>query len=148
LAVDDKPRSFVVLTDETGQYAAAVDTALERAAAERATVILYDVTASGSAFSDPRPNKWAGEGEQEQYAHPLDPVELEKLGRHGLAVQVQKARARGLDAYGWLPEKDGAGTLAAYAAQQHADLVLAPAGLDELTQELERTPAGVRVERV
>jgi hypothetical protein len=142
----------VVCTDETGRYDTSVGKAVDRAAGEGARVILYDVTASGSAFSTPRPNEWAGEGQREQYDHPLDPVALEQLGRHELALQVQAARQRGVDAYGWLPDKQGGDALAAYAAQQQADLVLLPAELDDpaITQyfQLDGAKSGLTVERV
>jgi nucleotide-binding universal stress UspA family protein len=150
--VDERTRCFVVCTDETGRYDASVAKALDRAAGEGAKVILYDVSAPGSAFSDPRPNAWAGEGEREVYDHPLDPVALEKLGRHLLARQVQQARARGVDAYGWLPDKPGGDTLTAYAAQQQADLVILPEDLAQ--QDLAdyfapgRATPGLTVERV
>jgi hypothetical protein len=145
--VDERKRTFVVCTDETGRFDAAVDKALDRA--EGATVILYDVEAAGSAFSDPRPNEWAGEGEKAEYDHPLDPIALEKLGRHGLALQVQKARQRGVDAYGWLPRSASGEDLAAYAAQQQAELVLVPTDLADpkLVEPLERADA-IRLERV
>jgi hypothetical protein len=146
--VDERKRTFVVCTDESGRYDAAVEKALDRAA-EGATVILYDVEAPGSSFSDPRPNEWAGEGEKHEYDHPLDPVALEKLGRHRFALQVQNARGRGVDAYGWLPRDAGGDALAAYAAEQQAELVLVPADLDdpELTGPFERANA-IRLERV
>jgi nucleotide-binding universal stress UspA family protein len=150
--VDERTRCFVVCTDETGRYDASVAKALDRAERDEAKVILYDVSAPGSAFSNPRPNEWAGEGEREVYDHPLDPVALEHLGRHLLAVAVMRARERGIDAYGWLPEKPGGDSLAAYAAQQHADLVLLPEDLAEkdLTDYFadgKNTP-GLTVERV
>jgi hypothetical protein len=150
--VDEQSRCIVVCTDETGRYDGSVTKALDRAAAESATVILYDVTAPGSAFSTPRPNEWAGEGEKEEFDRPLDPVALERLGRHEFALQVQSARGRGIDAYGWLPDKFGGDALAAYAAQQQADLVLIPADLDEpeITEyfALDDAAQGVTVERV
>jgi len=150
--VDDQTRCFVVCTDETGRYDASVDKAIQRASGESARVILYNVTAPGSAFSDPRPNEWAGEGQKEDFDQPLDPVKLEQLGRHEFALQVQRAREKGVDAWGWLPEKLGGDTLAAYAAQQQADLVLLPIDLDEpeITEyfALDEASAGVTVERV
>jgi nucleotide-binding universal stress UspA family protein len=127
----DDARCFVVCTDETGRYDSSVGKAVDRAAGEGARVILYDVSAAGSPFSVPRPNEWAGEGAKEDYDRPLDPVALEQLGRHELALQVQRARERGVDAYGWLPDKVGGDTIASYAAQQHADLVLLPSDLDD-----------------
>ena len=150
--MDDQTRCFVVCTDETGRYDGSVDKALQRASDEGAKVILYNVTAPGSAFSDPRPNEWAGEGQKEEFERPLDPVKLEQLGRHDFALQVQRAREKGVDAWGWLPEKFGGDTLAQYAAQQNASLVLLPADLDEpeITEyfNLDDTSAGLTVERV
>lgn len=150
--MDDQTRCFVVCTDETGRYDASVEKALQRASDEGARVILYNVTAPGSAFSNPRPNEWAGEGAKEEFEKPLDPVALERLGRHDFALQVQNARERGIDAYGWLPEKFGGDTLAQYALQQNASLVILPADLDEpeITQyfQLDEASAGLSVERV
>lgn len=150
--MDDQTRCFVVATDETGRYAASVDKALQRATDEGARVILYNVTAPGSAFSDPRPNEWAGEGQKEEFEQPLDPVKLEQLGRHEFAMQVQSARQRGIDAWGWLPSDFGGDALAQYAAQQDADLVILPADLEEpeITQyfQLDESAAGLTVERV
>lgn len=148
--MDEQAQCFVVCTDETGRYDASVKKALQRASDEGARVILYDVTAPGSAFSSPRPNEWAGEGAGEEFDTPLDPVKLEKLGRHTFAMQVQNAREQGVDAWGWLPEKFGGDELATYAAQQHATLVLLPEDLDqaEITDYFQDTPAGVPVERV
>lgn len=150
--MDERAQCFVVCTDETGRYDASVTKALDLAAEQDARVILYDVTAPGSAFSDPRPNEWAGEGEREQYDRPLDPVQLEHLGRHTFALQVQSARQRGIDAYGWLPDKAGGSALADYAAQQHANVVLLPRDLDvpEIDDYFtsDQAKAGVKVERV
>jgi nucleotide-binding universal stress UspA family protein len=143
---------LVVCTDETGRYDASITKALDIATDQGAKVILYDVTATGSAFSTPRPNEWAGEGQKEEYDRPLDPVALEKLGRHAFALQVQSARQRGIDAYGWLPDDVSGDALAQYAARQQADLVLLPADLDapEITDyfSLDTNAPGVKVERV
>jgi len=144
----NETRCFVVATDETGRYDGAVEKALDLAAQQGARVILYDTTAHGSVFSNPRPNVWAGEGEREEYDRPLDPVQLEHLGRHTFALQVQHARERGIDAYGWLPDKSGGNALADYAAQQHANVVLLPEGLDVPDIEDAESRAGLTVERV
>lgn len=150
--MDEQARTFVVCTDETGRFDDSVTRSLDLASEQGAKVILYDVTAPGSAFSNPRPNEWAGEGEREQYDRPLDPVQLEHLGRHTFALQVQGARERGIDAYGWLPDKTGGSALADYAAQQQANLVLLPRDLDvpEIDDyfSADQARAGVKVERV
>ncbi|HVE64681.1 MAG TPA: hypothetical protein VNB94_12885 [Mycobacteriales bacterium] len=122
-------RCIVACTDDTGQFSSTVDAAIERAKESGATVILYDVAAS-STFSSPRPTIWAGEGEAAVYDHPLDPLELEKLGRHDFALQVEGARQQGVDAYGWLPDATGGAALAEYAVSRQADLLLMPADIE------------------
>lgn len=149
--MDEQAQCYVVCTDETGRYDGSVKKALDRASDAGARVILYDVTAPGSAFSSPRPNEWAGEGAGEEFDQPLDPVKLEKLGRHTFAMQVQGAREQGIDAWGWLPEKFGGDELATYATRQGASLVLLPADLDqpEITDYFEdASAAALTVERV
>ena len=150
--MDEQARCFVVCTDETGRYDASVTKAIDLAAEQGAKVILYDMSAPGSAFSDPRPNEWAGEGQKEDFDRPLDPVKLEQLGRHALAVRVMNARQQGIDAYGWLPEKFGGDALTEYAAQQQADLVLLPADLEDAEMNdyfaAKDSAPGVKVERV
>jgi hypothetical protein len=125
-------RLIVCCTDASGRFDAVRTVALQQGQETGARVIFYDVTDSG-AMTDPRPNEWAGEGEAEQYEHPLDPVELEKLGRHDLAVQVMHARDDGIDAFGWLPNEPGGKGLRDYAIRERADLVLLPAD-DEIIQ--------------
>lgn len=136
---------IVVGTDDTGRYARAVEEATRLALDDGAKVILYDLTAPGTLTS-PRPNEWAGEGEAEVYDRPLDPVLIEKLGRHEFALQVERARQAGADAYGWLPDEKGGEGLASYAAREGADLVLLPADLDDPSYE--QALAGVNVQRV
>jgi nucleotide-binding universal stress UspA family protein len=126
----DNPTCIVVCTDDSGRYAGAVSEATSRAVESGATVILYDVVAPGR-FTTPRPNEWAGEGEREVYDRPLDPIALEKLGRHDFAVQVEQARAAGADAYGWLPDQPGGAPIAEYAAMQGAQLILVPSAMED-----------------
>lgn len=136
---------IVVCTDDSGRYAGVVQEAVRRAADDGAKVILYDLTAPGTLTSA-RPNEWAGEGEAEVYDRPLDPVLIEKMGRHEFALQVERARQAGADAYGWLPDEKGAEGLANYAARENADLVLLPADLDD--PEFDSALSGVEVARV
>jgi hypothetical protein len=117
---------IVCCTDASGRFDAVRKVALEQAKETGARLIFYDVSDSGT-FTDPRPNEWAGEGEAEQYNHPLDPVEIEKLGRHDLAVQIMHAREQGIRAFGWLPNEPGGKGLREYAIREGADLVLLPA---------------------
>ena len=136
----EKLRCIVACTDESGRLDSVVAKAMEMATEQKARLILYDVDAPG-AFTSPRPNVWAAEGEQEVYDHPLDPVAIEKLGRHALAAQVQQARKAGIDAYGWLPDHKGGAALGEYAEREGADLVLVPQSMEpeEYIPELRET---------
>lgn len=133
----DQPTCIVACTDETGRYAGVLSTAIERAKDSGARLILYAVDAGGT-FTDARPNKWAGEGEEQVYDKPLGAIELEKLGLHGLATQVQQAVSAGVDASLWLPQGNPAEELAAYATREGANLVLIPADIDppEVAEQL------------
>jgi nucleotide-binding universal stress UspA family protein len=117
---------IVCCTDASGRFDTVRTVAVDKAKDSGARVIFYDVSDTGT-MTDPRPNIWAGEGEAEQYNHPLDPVALEKLGRHDLAVQVMHAREQSVDAYGWLPNEPGGKALLDYARRENADLILLPA---------------------
>lgn len=123
-------RSIVVCTDPVGDPPAVNEVAIAQARETGARVIFYDVTQDG-VMTDPRPNFWAGEGEAELYDRPLDPVAIEKLGFHELALQVQRAREQGIDAFGWLPNETGGKGLAEYAQRENADLVLLAAGTEQ-----------------
>lgn len=135
----------MVCTDDSGRYAGAVEEAVRRASEDGARVVLYDISSAGTLTSG-KPNEWAGEGEAEVYDRPLDPVAIEKLGRHEFALQVERARQAGVDAWGWLADEKGAEGLARYAAREGADLVLLPADLDD--PAFENALTGVQVARV
>jgi nucleotide-binding universal stress UspA family protein len=132
--------AFVAEDDELDHV---TDAALRLGLRDRARVILYDRDAA-SAFSDPLPNRWASQGEDEQYGDPLSDQELVKLGREPLARKVARAREAGVDAWGWLPERHGTDTLLEYARRHGAELVLLPAELDDpgLGDRLRRETAG------
>lgn len=123
--MSQSPRVIVACTDGTGRFDAVRDVALREATSTGARVIFYDVTNDGT-FTDQRPNFWSGEGAEDEFDRPLDPVKIEKLGRHDLAVLVMRAREQGIDAYGWLPNESGGKGLLGYADRVGADLVLLP----------------------
>jgi hypothetical protein len=134
----------VVALQDAAKQQALADAAGVRARESGARVIVYDAAAAGRMTS-PRPNVWAGEGEAAVYDHPLDPVDLEKLGRHDLALVIERLRSAGTDAYAWLPDHMGGAELAAYAARENADLVLLAPDLEpDLAPALD--DAGTRVE--
>jgi hypothetical protein len=131
-------------------------TLLERAEAlgrdTGATVILFDRDADLGPLMSPLPTDWSADGEEEQFGNRLKPEDLEAAGQAGLAEQVMRLRAAGVQAFGWLPPKADAKSLAEYASEQGADRVLVSAedqdfvdglrSLSEPPNQVEVVPAG------
>ena len=109
--MSDALHCIVACTGPTTEYQAVTDVALAQSRETGARVSFYDVTRD-ETMTDARPNFWAGEGEAELYDRPLEPVAIEKLGYHDLALTVQRARDSGADAFGWLPNNSGGTALA------------------------------------
>ena len=126
--VDREIRTIVAVTSEDDRYVAVRDAAVQQALDEHATLILYDLTAGEDPLASPLPTNWSSEGTEEAVSDRLGPDELEAAGRAEIADQVRQARNRGVDAWGWLPEKDDDATLLAYAAEQPGARVLVPPG--------------------
>lgn len=122
------PKCIIAYTAEDDRFRAVRQAAIQTARESDARLILYDFDAA-SAFSSPLPSNWSGEGSEELFPDLLEPEHLEQAGRHRIAVQVLEARNKGVDAYGWLPDKKSAEELAEYADKQAADLIMLPAEL-------------------
>lgn len=73
----------------------------------------------------------SAQGEAEQFGDPLSTAELEKLGQGKLARMVAAARARGVDAWGWLPSDAGVDEMIGYAKAHGAEVVLLPSEPEE-----------------
>ena len=131
-----EPRTIVAVVGEDGRFDHVRRRAIERALESRATLILFDFDAGQSLLESPRPTNWSAQGEEEQFGNRLTINDLETLGRAPIAAQVREARALGIDAFGWLPEKADADSLREYAAGQGAGLVMVPAGEPELADDL------------
>lgn len=125
-------RTVIAVTGEDDRFAAIRRLAVERALAEHATLILYDIDAAGSALESPLPTGWSAEGTEEQVEDRLGPEELAAAGREAISRQVQEARRKGVDAWGWLPSDKGRDALVEYAARQPAAHVLVPEGDPDL----------------
>ncbi len=119
-------RTVIAVTGEDDQFAPIRRAATERALAEHATLILYDIDAVGSALESPLPTNWSAEGTEEDVADRLGPEELTAAGRERIARQVEEARGKGLDAWGWLPSEKGREALVEYAARQPGALIIVP----------------------
>ena len=129
-----QPRTVVACAADTNRRAAVWSSAVGLAATRKARLILYDIDAT-SFWTSPFP-----EFESGRYQHPLSPAELREMGRVNLASQVENARARGVDAYGWLPMTPGVDSMFAYAQSQGADTVV-------LSRQLEAPSLGQRLVR-
>jgi hypothetical protein len=138
-----EPRTIVAVVGEDGRFDHVRRRAIERALESRATLILFDFDAGQSPLESPLPTNWSAQGEEEQFGDRLTVNDLETLGRAPLADQVRDARALGVEAFGWLPEKADAESLRVYAAGQGAGLVVVPAGEAGLADDL-----GIPVEAV
>ena len=125
-------RTVIAVTGEDDRYAPVRRAAIERAKAERATLILYDLDAATGPLESATPTGWSAEGTEEDAADRLGPEELEAAGHEAIARQVQEARGSGIDAWGWLPSDDGREALLEYAARQPGAHVLVPDGDPDL----------------
>ena len=128
-------RTVIAVTGEDDRFEPVRKAALDRARSEHATLILYDIDASESPLESPLPTEWSAEGTEEEVGDRLGPEELEAAGRAPIAEQIREARAEGVDAWGWLPDKPDREQLIAYAAKQPGAHVLVPAGDEDLTIE-------------
>jgi hypothetical protein len=130
------PRSagptIVAIAGEDGRFDHVWQRGVELARERGASLVLFDVDAKPSPLEDPLPTAWSADGEEEQYAErekegkPLTVGDLEAVGRGPIADRVRAATAAGVQAFGWLPDEEGAGELGEFAAREHAELVVVP----------------------
>jgi nucleotide-binding universal stress UspA family protein len=129
-AAGGDPRLLVAFVSEDDELAHVRDAAVKLAKRSGARLILYDRDVA-SGMGDPLPTWWSASGEEDQYGDPLSEAELRKLGSAPVADAVARARAGGVDAWGWLPAHRGTDQVVDYAREHDADLVLLPAELEE-----------------
>ena len=121
-------RTVIAVTGEDDRFEPVRLAGVERASAEHATLILYDIDAETSPLESPLPTGWSAAGTDEKLGDRLAPQELEAAGREAIARQVREARDRGLDAWGWLPSDGGKDALMEYAGRHPSARVLVPDG--------------------
>jgi hypothetical protein len=137
-----KPNTIIAVTSDDARHRPVLDRAVSLANESGATVILYDLDADLGPLMSPLPTEWSGEGEQEQFGDRLEPNDLEAAGQGTLADQVRVVRAAGVKAFGWLPPKADAESLAEYAARQSADVVLVSTEDKDLVEAFGRSASG------
>src|SRR5215212_6523038 len=142
-----KPNTIIAVTSDDARHRPVLDRAVSLANESGATVILYDLDADLGPLMSPLPTQWSGEGEQEQFGDRLEPNDLEAAGQGTLADQVRVVRAAGVKAFGWLPPKADAESLADYAARQSADLVLVSTEERDLVQAFKERATDGRGDR-
>lgn len=132
------PRHATILAVTTADHAH--DAVRTRAAAVArdagSSVILWPLDAAMSPLESPLPTEWSGDGEEEQFGDRLGPNDLVAAGRQPLAEQVGELRKGGVDAWAWLPERADAKTLATYAADHGASLILVSTDDTDLLADL------------
>ena len=136
----NRPATIVAVTSQAERHRSVVERATAIASQTGATIILYHVDADLGIFESPLPTEWSGQGERDQFGDRLDPGDLEAAGQRWLADQVRVVRAAGVDAWGWLPSKADAESLATYAADQGADMVLVSSEDGDMIQGLRERP--------
>ena len=137
------PATIVAVTSRSDRHRHVVDRAAAVASQTGATVILYAFDAAPSPLESPLPTGWSSDGTEEQFGDRLDPGDLDAAGQAAVADQVRAVRAAGVKAFGWLPPKAGAESLADYAARQRADLVLVSTEDADLVEALRSSVAAV-----
>ena len=125
-------RTIIAVTGEDDRFRSVREAAMERAASEHATLILYDVDAPTGPLESQTPTGWSAEGSEADAADRLGPEELEAAGHQAIARQVAEARERGVEAWGWLPSEDSKEALLEYAAGEPGARIMVPAGDPDL----------------
>lgn len=139
-------RTVIAVTGEDDRFEPVRRAAIERAKADRASLILYDIDAPTGPLESATPTGWSAEGTEEDAADRLGPEELEAAGHMAVAEQVLAARAQGVDAWGWLPSDKGRDALLEYAAREPGARLMVPEGDPDLDvsemPEAEAVPVG------
>ncbi len=124
------PTCIVAYTGEGEDLAAVRKAAFETAKTSNARLILYDIE-TASPFAKPLPTNWSAEPGEDQAPSRLGIADLERAGREDVARYLQEAFDLGIEAYAWLAGDKGGDSLAEYAHQQNADLIMLPKDMED-----------------
>ncbi len=109
-------------------------------------VVLYDVGATAGPLESPLPTQFASDGPDQGVPPLLTAQDLDAAGQPILARRVRALAEAGVDAYGWLPEKDDAERLGEYARAVGATRIIAGQGVGPKPDDLRS--AGLEIETV
>lgn len=128
------PTTIIAYATEDNRFPELGRTARQTAAQSEARLVLFDVGPGAVRAAHDRPDL-AGSL--------LNDAQLDRAGLPGLAQQVRDAQNQGIETYGFLPSSVDADVVAAYADEQHADLVMVPQAMaePELREVLRRRAA-------
>ena len=138
--------TIVVLVDDEDASDATVQRATDLGLEGGARGVLYDVGATAGPLESPLPTEFASDGPDKGVPPLLTAQDLDAAGQPILARRVRALAEAGIDAYGWLPEKDDAKRLAEYTRAVGASRVVAGSGIGPSSDDLRG--AGLEVERV
>jgi hypothetical protein len=143
---DRPPGTVIALTADDDRFTQVRRSAIELAAREGASLLLYDWDAP-MLLGDPLPSIWSADGTDTAVPDRLDAAALEAAGRSAIARQVRDGTRVGVETSAWLPSVRGAEALLRYALDHDAIAVVVPADLDDLEklQVAESAGTGPRV---
>jgi hypothetical protein len=120
----EQPTTIIAVVDDEPGTDPVVQRAIELGMDGGARVVLYDIAATGGPLASPLPTEFASDGPDRGVPPLLTAQDLEAAGQARLARRVRALAEAGIDAFGWLPEKDDAEHLAEYARAVGATRVL------------------------
>ncbi|GAC1330020.1 MAG: hypothetical protein NVSMB17_06940 [Candidatus Dormibacteria bacterium] len=136
------PTGILACAAEDGKRIELMEDAIAAAAQSGGRLVLYDLDSASSLV-----NPWP-ECEAPRYQHPLSPNELRGLGRLELANQVELARKRGVQAYGWLPSRGDGAEMVEYATTNGLGRIMLSSSVagKQLGVEVNRLAPGLGVQ--
>lgn len=129
------PLVIAVVTDDD-RAAPAIARATRLGLERQARVVLYDVSATGSIFENPLPTEWSSQDLDREIPPMLTPDQLDTAGQAELGRRVRALTEAGIEAYGWLPDRGDAASLAEYADAQGATMIIALDGIGPTADDI------------
>jgi hypothetical protein len=142
----EQPTTIVAVVSDDETADPIVKRATELGFEPGTRIVLYDVDAAASALESPLPTEFASSGPDRGVPPLLTADDLDAAGQATLATRVRALCEAGIDAYGWLPEKNDTESFVAYARSLGARRILASPTVEPSPDDL--SEAGFEVETV